>query len=133
MTSAQAEDFITHLVENCGGGFGDPDIIRSSPITLPPPQTALETGFGMLGIYDTYRGVAPIITRAETATYYGSGSAQTAIDYAVDVMGAHIVSWQAIRGIAFSPQFTVYDVDAALELNNGRINSTTPTALMDTA
>ena len=131
MSQAQGNELISHIVNTCHGGFGSTDIIASNQGGTVTPVPALNTNFGNLGIYDTYRGVAPIVTRAETPTYYGSDDPQVQFDYAMDTMGAHMVLWQPIRGIAHPVLFTIHDVIDVVDQENGRTNTTTPTTLLN--
>jgi len=126
MSAEQADEMMNHLVYECQGGFGSTDIIEQR-IDDPYPRTALVNSFG--AYYSSLRGIAPIITRVEAPTF-NTQTARIQYDFVINEMGANIISWLPKLDLSGDPAFTINEVIAVIDAENGRINTTTPSNLL---
>ncbi len=121
LEKADADRMMAHLVETTKNGFGGPDALEATrPFDGTSSLGALDNAFGVY--YKKYRGVAPITSSSQAPTYKAN-DALTVLNYAVNQLGAHFMTWAPIED---GGKWTIFDVIKMLEQQNGRINVAPP-------
>jgi hypothetical protein len=124
-TAEDRDMLMKHIVEECGAGFGGPDIYDAKyPATYK--TWTLNMNFG--NFYDQYRGIAPISVENQSAGYTAK-SAREIYDYAVDQIGVHFLPWAVYN--AKDREYTFKDdVLPLINAEKGRINTTPPAGIV---
>jgi hypothetical protein len=124
LTQADADLMMAHLVETTKNGLGGPDALAAlRPFDGVTSLGALDNAFG--SYYKKYRGIAPVTASSQAPTYMAN-DALTNLNYAVDELGAHFLTW--------APQkdrlWTIDDAIRVINAQKGRINTTPPTNIV---
>lgn len=124
MSEAETDEMMLHFVES-RGAFGEPDIMRKEPsatnITSP-----FDTQFKDYFINNNNK--APIWNHAQAVTFNAS-NARDQIDFAVDRLGAHFITWLPRRFLYEA--FSIYDVINEVDADQGRTNTVAPESLIN--
>ncbi len=122
LSEAHASEMIRHLVKDTKSAFGGPDALAIDRAAAPGSGAsigALDNAFGWA--YVTYRGIAPITMSAQMPSMQVE-SPLASLNYAIDELGAHFITWAPQTGSAWS----IGDAIEMLRKEGARINQTPP-------
>jgi hypothetical protein len=118
MTTAQTDTLMHQIVNVYKNGFGGPDIFNYEN------RAALDYVFGKY--YLMYKGIAPISHSGQTPGFKFR-TAREHYDYVINMLNANFCSWVPVElSWATSPVFSIHDVIAVINAENGRVNFEPP-------
>ncbi|EGV18516.1 hypothetical protein [Thiocapsa marina] len=123
LTEAGADEIMAALVAQ-GSGFGGPDALAVDRANLPDGTVgALDNAFGKY--YTQYMGIAPITMSAQIPSM-DVASPLESLNYAIDLLGAHFMTWNPGEGRAWSFDDTI----TMLRQEGARIKKTPPGSMV---